>query len=65
VFRQVIAVSSLSLRSIPQRAGPSIVVVVGIAAVVAVLVSVFTMAGSLTSSLIAVGSADRAIVLRT
>ena len=65
MFRQVVAVSSMSLRSIPQRLGASIVVVVGITAVVAVLVSVFTMAGSLTSSLIAVGSADRAIVLRS
>ena len=65
MLRQVIAVSSFSLRSIPQRLGTSIVVVVGVTAVVAVLVSVFTMAGSLTSSLIAVGSADRAIVLRS
>ena len=65
MLRQVVAVSSMSLRSMPQRLGASIVVVVGIAAVVAVLVSVFTMAGSLTSSLIAVGSADRAIVLRS
>jgi len=65
VLRQVVAVSSMSLRSIPQRLGASIVVVIGITAVVAVLVSVFTMAGSLTSSLIAVGSADRVIVLRS
>lgn len=64
MFRQVIAVLSFSLRSLPHRLGASLVVVVGITAVVAVLVSVFTMAGSLTSSLIAVGSADRAIVLR-
>ena len=55
----------MSLKSIPQRLGASIVVVVGIAAVVGVLVSVFTMAGSLTGSLLAVGSADRAIVLRS
>jgi putative ABC transport system permease protein len=48
----------------PQRLGASIVVVIGLAAVVGVLVSVFTMAGSLTTSLISVGSADRAIVLR-
>jgi putative ABC transport system permease protein len=48
----------------PQRLGASIVVVMGLAAVVGVLVSVFTMAGSLTTSLISVGSADRAIVLR-
>lgn len=65
MFRQIIAVSGFSLRSIPQRVGPSIVVVVGIMAVVAVLVSVFTMAGSLTGSLIAVGSADRVKVLRS
>ena len=65
MLRQVIAVSSFSLRSIPQRAGPSIVVVVGITAVVAVLVSVFTMADSLTGSLLDVGSDDRAILLRT
>src|SRR5262245_52065194 len=55
----------MSLRSIPQRLGASVVVVIGIAAVVGVLVSVFTMAGSLTSSLIDVGSSDRAIVLRS
>src|SRR5262245_12497019 len=55
----------MSLRSIPQRLGASVVVVIGIAAVVGVLVSVFTMAGSLTSSLISVGSSDRAIVIRT
>jgi putative ABC transport system permease protein len=48
----------------PQRLGASIVVVIGLAAVVGVLVSVFTMAGSLTTSLISVGSPDRAIVLR-
>ena len=65
MLRQIAAVSSMSLKSIPQRLGASIVVVIGIAAVVAVLVSVFTMAGSLTGSLIAVGSADRAIVLRS
>jgi putative ABC transport system permease protein len=65
VFRQVIAVSSFSLRSIPQRLGASIVVIVGITAVVAVLVSVFTMAGSLTSFAIASASPDRAIVLRS
>src|SRR5262245_15867922 len=55
----------MSLRSVPQRLGASVVVVIGIAAVVAVLVSVFAMADSLTGSLLDVGSADRAIVLRT
>lgn len=65
VLRQVAAVVRFSLMSIPQRLGASIVVVIGLAAVVGVLVSVFTMAGSLTGSLIAVGSSDRAIVLRS
>jgi putative ABC transport system permease protein len=65
MLRQMAAVTSMSLRSIRQRLGPSIVVIVGIAAVVGVLVSVFTMAGSLTGSLLAVGRDDRAIVLRT
>jgi len=63
VLRQIVAVTLLSLRSLPQRLGASIVVVIGLAAVVGVLVSVFTMAGSLTTSLISVGRADRAIVL--
>jgi putative ABC transport system permease protein len=65
VLRQITAVCRLSLKSIPQRLGPSIVVVIGIAAVVGVLVSVFTMAGSLTGSRIAASSPDRAIVLRS
>ena len=65
MLRQVVAVVGFSLMSIPQRLGASIVVVIGLAAVVGVLVSVFTMAGSLTGSLIAVGSSDRAIVLRS
>jgi putative ABC transport system permease protein len=39
-------------------------VIIGIAAVVGVLVSVFTMAGSLTGSLLAMGRADRAVILR-
>jgi putative ABC transport system permease protein len=65
VLRQVGTVVRFSLMSIPQRLGASIVVVIGLAAVVGVLVSVFTMAGSLTGSLIAVGSSDRAIVLRS
>jgi putative ABC transport system permease protein len=63
MFRQIAAVTLLSLRSIPQRLGASIVVVIGLAAVVGVLVSVFTMAGSLTTSLVSVGSSDRVIVL--
>jgi putative ABC transport system permease protein len=65
MLRPIAAVTLLSLKSVPQRLGASIVVVVGIAAVVGVLVAVFTMAGSLTGSLLGVGRDDRAVVLRT
>ncbi len=65
MLRQIAAVSLMSLKSLPQRLGAAIVVVIGIAAVVGVLVSVFTMGGSLTGSLIATGSPDRAIVVRS
>ena len=65
MLRQVTAVSLMSLKSLPDRLGPAIVVVIGIAAVVGVLVSVLTMARSLTGSLIDTGSPERAIVVRT
>src|SRR5688572_12649242 len=64
MLRQIAAVTAMSLKSVPQRLGASLVVVVGITAVVGVLVSVFTMADSLTGSLLDVGRDDRAIVLR-
>ena len=65
MFRQIAAVTLMSLKGIPERLGASVVVVIGIAAVVGVLVSVFTMAGSLQGALLGVGSPDRALVLRT
>jgi putative ABC transport system permease protein len=65
MLRQIAAVTTMSFKSIPQRLGASLVVVVGLTAVVGVLVSVFTMADSLTGSLLDVGRDDRAIVLRT
>lgn len=63
-IRQMIAVTALNLRSIPQRLGTSCVVVVGIAGVVGVLVGVLAMVQSLSSTVMATGSPDRALVLR-
>lgn len=40
VVSQIIAVTAMNLRSIPQRPGNSLVVVIGVAGVVAVLTSV-------------------------
>jgi putative ABC transport system permease protein len=64
VLRQIVAVTGMGLRSVPQRLASSSVVVIGIAGVVAVIVSVFGMTRSMSASLVAAGHDDRAIVLR-
>ena len=65
VFRQISSVTAMNLRSMPQRIGSSSVIVVGIAGVVGVLLSVFALTGSLSDAVLATGSPDRAIVLRS
>jgi putative ABC transport system permease protein len=55
----------MNLRSMPQRIGSSSVIVVGIAGVVGVLLSVFALTRSLSDAVLATGSPDRAIVLRS
>ena len=65
VFRQISSVTAMNLRSIPQRIGSSSVIVVGIAGVVGVLLSVFALTRSLSDAVLATGSPDRAIVLRS
>lgn len=62
-LRQIRAVTALGLRSIPARFGTSMVVVVGVAAVVAVLVGALAIAGGFTTAAVASGDAGRAIVL--
>jgi putative ABC transport system permease protein len=64
MFKQLLAVSLMSLRTLPQRIGASSVIVIGIAGVVAVLVSVLAMAAGFRHTLADSGRADRAIVLR-
>ncbi len=64
MFKQFWAVSLMSLQTLPQRLGASSVIVVGIAGVVAVLVSVLAMGAGFRHTLADGGRADRAIVLR-
>jgi putative ABC transport system permease protein len=64
MLRQIRAVTWMNLRSIPQRLGTSAVIVVGIAGVVAVLISVLAMATGFTRTVVATGRDDRAMVLR-
>lgn len=62
-FRQIAAVVAMNLRSLPQRAKTSLVIVIGIAGVVAVLISVLSLSTGLVHALVATGRPDRAIVL--
>src|SRR5258708_13256972 len=64
MFKQFWAVSLMSLQTLPQRIGASSVIVVGIAGVVAVLVSVLAMSAGFRHTLADGGRADRAIILR-
>jgi putative ABC transport system permease protein len=64
VLRQIRAVTWMNLASIPQRFGTSSVIVIGIAGVVAVLISVLAMATGFKRTILATGRDDRAIVLR-
>jgi putative ABC transport system permease protein len=64
-LRQVLAITWMNLCSVPQRPGASLVVIVGIAGVVAVLVSVLSMAQGFRHTLASTGRPDRAILLRS
>jgi putative ABC transport system permease protein len=59
---QTLALTAMNLRSIPQRLGNSMVIVVGIAGVVAVLISVLAMSLGFRTTIEGDGSADRTIV---
>jgi putative ABC transport system permease protein len=64
MFKQIGAVTWMNLTSIPQRLGSSCVIVIGIAGVVAVLISVLAMATGFQHTVLGTGRDDRAIVLR-
>jgi putative ABC transport system permease protein len=46
MLKQVFAITQLGLRSIPDRLGPSLVIVVGLAGVVAVFTALLAMAAA-------------------
>jgi putative ABC transport system permease protein len=64
MFKQLAAVISMSLQTLPQRIGASSVIVIGIAGVIAVLVSVLAMSAGFHHTLADTGRADRVIILR-
>jgi putative ABC transport system permease protein len=64
MISEIVAVTAMNLRAIPQRLGTSLVIVVGIAGVVGVLISVLAMGVGFIDAVNHTGRADRAIVLR-
>jgi putative ABC transport system permease protein len=64
VVNQLFAVILMSLQTLPQRMGASSVIVIGIAGVVAVLVSVLAMGAGFRHTLADTGRPDRVIILR-
>ena len=64
-IKQIIAVTVLNLRNIPQRLASSVVAVVGVAAVVLVFAAVLSMASGLERTMMATGSNDTAVIMRS
>ncbi len=64
LIKQMTLATAMGFKNVPQRPGSACVVVVGIAGVVAVLVSLLTLGASVADSMRATGRADRAVVLR-
>ncbi len=63
-IKQTLAVTWMNLRNLRSRLGPSSVIVIGIAGVVAVLTALLAMAEGFQRTLEGAGRADHAIVLR-
>jgi putative ABC transport system permease protein len=65
MLRQVLVVTLMNLRSVPQRWSTSLVIVVGIAGVVGVLTAILAMGEGFRATLGQAGKADQAIVMRS
>jgi putative ABC transport system permease protein len=64
MLKQIVSITALGLRSIPERVGASLVIVVGLAGVVAVFTALLAMAAGFSSTLESAGRKDVALVLR-
>jgi putative ABC transport system permease protein len=62
---QIIAVTSVNLRSLRERAGSSAVAIIGIAGVVIVFISVLSIAEGFKAAMVLAGDPQRIIVMRT
>jgi putative ABC transport system permease protein len=64
VFGQALAITGINIRSIPERWTSSLVIVIGLAGVVAVFCALLAMATGFSSTLKATGREDAVIVMR-
>ena len=64
-IKQIIAVTLLNLRNLPQRFASSAVAVVGVGAVVLVFAAVLSMASGLEQTMLSAGSDDTAVIMRS
>jgi putative ABC transport system permease protein len=64
-LRQIVAVTWLNVLNLPKRIATSVVAIVGVMAVVLVFAAVLSMAKGFERTMVAAGSDDTAIVLRT
>lgn len=64
MLRQILAITGVNLKSIPQRWGSSLVIVIGLAGVVAVFTALLAMGEGFQSTLQATGSKDTGLILR-
>ena len=63
-MKQILAITGMNIRTILQRSGASIVIIVGIAGSVAVMVSLLAMAEGLNKTISSTGQDDRALIFR-
>lgn len=64
MLSQIVAITALGMRSIPERIGASLVIIVGLAGVVAVFTALLAMSEGFQSTLQSTGREDVALVLR-
>ena len=64
-IRQIVAVTVLNLRNLPQRIAASVVAVIGVGAVVMVFAAVLSMATGFERTMLAAGADDTAVILRS
>jgi putative ABC transport system permease protein len=64
-FSQIVSIALFNLRTLPQRVGSSVTAIIGIAGVVAVMVSVLSIAQGILATMQKSSSPENAIVLRS